>query len=279
MSHLLEEKGDKDYNFQATDSLEERVSVFFDEYYCHSDESDDRRCLEYDQSDGDDDSRHPEERTLYWESQYSLLQEVLERYSLTGSKLRREIRRTIDMAKETDYCHCPKPKTDHGCNYCLRRTVVKILRENGINASSCSSKWRNTKKFLQGSHEYIEVMGSTSSRKKAQKIPYLVELEFRDQFEIAKPCHEYRKLLSLLPEYYIGKADCLNAVVRIVCGAAKRSMKEKKIHMGPWRETSFMLMKWSKVPLTEPHDKFPPISPPPPSQSQFLVAPPAVVVT
>lgn len=117
----------------------------------------------------------------------------------------------------------------------------------------------------------MEVIRSTSSRKK--QIPYLVEVEFRDQFEIAKPCEEYRKLLSLLPEYYIGKVDYLNAVVRIVCGAAKRSMKEKKIHMGPWRETSFMLMKWSKPPLTEPSEKFRPIS------SRFSSAPPAVEVT
>lgn len=140
---------------------------------------------------------------------------------------------------------------------------------------------------FSGSHEYMEVIGFTSSRKK--QIPYIVEVEFRDQFEIAKPCEEYRKLLSLLPEYYIGKADCLNAVVRIVCGAAKRSMKEKKIHMGPWRETSFMLMKWStssslhkdhNLPFAESSQKFRQISPsPPPTQAQFPTAPPAVVVT
>ncbi|XP_062099497.1 uncharacterized protein LOC133805354 [Humulus lupulus] len=275
---MLEEKNvkDKDRNFECMDSLEERVSVFFDEHYC-SGESDHHPCLEYDhQSNGDD----PEERTFYWESQYFLLQEVLERYNLTGSKLRREIGRAIDTAKETDYCHCAKPKTihGHGCNHCLRRMVVKDLREKGINASLCSSKWRHTKKIPQGCHEYIEVIGNTPTQKK--QIPYIVEVEFRDQFEIAKPCDEYGKLLSLLPEYYIGKTDCLNAVVRIICGSAKRSMKEKKIHMGPWRETSFMLMKWSS---TLPLNNFPPISPPSPSpsakQSHFSAAPPAVVVT
>ncbi|KAK9950243.1 hypothetical protein M0R45_005744 [Rubus argutus] len=37
----------------------------------------------------------------------------------------------------------------------------------------------------------------------------------------------------------------LNAIVRVVCDAAKQSMKESRIHMGPWRKRRFMLMKWS----------------------------------
>lgn len=87
------------------------------------------------------------------------------------------------------------------------------------------------------------MVASTPSRKKHMK--FLMELEFRDQFKIAKACEEYHKLVSQLPEYYIGKPDHLNAIVRVVCDAAKKSMKEKKIHMGPWRKRSFMLMKWS----------------------------------
>ncbi|EXB75380.1 hypothetical protein L484_012754 [Morus notabilis] len=273
-----------DSNIECMDSLEERVSVFFDEY---SEEYPDR-CFEYDQFDDgdhhDQDSQDPEERrTLYWESQHSLLQEVLERYSSTGSKLRKEISRTTDMAREAGSCYCQKTKNE-GCNHCLRRTVVDMLRDQGINATLCTSKWRDTKKFPRGSHEYIEVMGSTSSGKK--KIPYIVEVEFRDQFEIAKPCQEYQKIVRELPEYYLGKPDYLYAIVRIVCDTAKTSMKERKIHMGPWRKTNFMLMKWSansiidqKLKFTESSDKFRPLSPARKLCSQFSAALPAVVVT
>lgn len=127
------------------------------------------------------------------------------------------------------------------------------------------------------------MIASTSSRKK--HIPYIVEVEFRDQFEIAKPCDEYQKILSELPEYYIGKLENLYTIVRIVCNAAKTSMKERKIHMGPWRKTSFMLMKWStnsvidqKLKFTESSDKFMPLSPSRQLHSQFAIAPPAVIV-
>ena len=94
-----------------------------------------------------------------------------------------------------------------------------------------------------GSHEYIEVVANTAGRKK--QIPFLIELEFRTEFEMAKACDEYRKLIAQLPKTFIGKPDYLHAVLRVVCDAAKRSMKEKKIHMGPWRKRSFMQMKWS----------------------------------
>lgn len=96
---------------------------------------------------------------------------------------------------------------------------------------------------LAGRHEYIEILTVAPGRKK--QLPFVVELEFRDQFEIAKASDEYKKLVAQLPEIYIGKAEYLRTLVRILCDAAKRFMEEKKIHMGPWRTRSFMEMKWS----------------------------------
>lgn len=115
------------------------------------------------------------------------------------------------------------------------------------------------------------MIASTSKTKK--QIPFLIELEFRDQFQIAKACEEYQKLVSCLPEFYIGKQEYLTAIVRVMCGAAKKSMKEKKMHLGPWRKRSFMQMKWSSFNPTYPHTQA--------SKSHlcFSEAPTAVVVT
>ncbi|XP_059450764.1 uncharacterized protein LOC132181524 [Corylus avellana] len=219
-------------------SLEEKlVSVFFGE-----DVGDSSEPEEYLESDGNGDSSDPLERNLYWESQEALLQEILEHYNSTSSNVRQEIFRIIEIAGKEDFCKCSKPSFD-GCIHCFRRGVVNLLCDKGFRATLCTSKWTHTKKYPGGSHEYIEVIVSTPSRKK--QMPFLIELEFRDQFKIAKACDKYHKLVSQLPEYYIGKPDYLNAIVRVVCDAAKRSMKEKKMHMGPWRKTSFMQMKWS----------------------------------
>lgn len=96
---------------------------------------------------------------------------------------------------------------------------------------------------MAGSHEYIEVI--VRSQGKKRRVVFLIEIEFKDEFKMAKACDEHKKLIELLPESYIGKPEHLNAIVSIMCDAAKRSTAEKKIHMGPWRKKSFMQMKWS----------------------------------
>ncbi|CAI9757774.1 unnamed protein product [Fraxinus pennsylvanica] len=182
------------------------------------------------------------ERTIYWESQESLLQEILERYSSSGVKFRKEINRHVEMATDSNFCDCPNPKLT-GCSNCLRRRLVNQLCNKGFNAKLCTSKWSRTPKIPGGMHEYIEVIASTEGRKK--QIPLLIEIGFQDEFMMAKACDEYCALINQLPKIYIGKPEHLNAIVHVVCDAAKRSTTEKKVHMGPWRKRSFMQMKWS----------------------------------
>ncbi|XVE60702.1 hypothetical protein DITRI_Ditri05aG0149200 [Diplodiscus trichospermus] len=222
-------------------SLEEKVSEFLQDIdFAESD-----ACLNAtDDGYGSDGNEpyDPLQHTLYWESQEALLQEILERYVLTGTKLRQEIYGIIEVARETGFCSCTKPSFD-GCPNCLRKKVITLLCERGLKASLCVSRWKHTRKHPGGKHEYIEVIASTQGRKK--QIVFVIELEFRGQFEIAKASDEYSKLVEQLPECYVGKADYLNAIVGVMCDATKRSMEEKKLHIGPWRKRSFMQMKWS----------------------------------
>ncbi|RDX95852.1 hypothetical protein CR513_21567, partial [Mucuna pruriens] len=226
------------------ESLEEKVYMFMDEEYSYSNESSELQyCVEDLLWENTTDSHHSTERTLYWESQVALLQEILERYQLSGSKLRVEVGRIIKEVKASDFCSCRLKAEYSDCITCLRRRVVSGLRDRGFNTNLCISKWGTTKKIPGGCHEYIEVIGSTSTRKK--QIHFLIELELKEQFQIAKAGEKYKKLVSCLPEFYIGKAEYLSAIVRVMCNAAKKSMKEKKMHVGPWRKSSFMQMKWS----------------------------------
>ncbi|ESW28994.1 hypothetical protein PHAVU_002G035300 [Phaseolus vulgaris] len=229
------------------DSLEEQVFMFIDEQYYHyhsnfSNESElqvEEDLWWQDNSDSDDSSQ----RTLYWESQVALLQEILEHYSQSGSKLRREVGRIIEEVKGSDFCSCYKANF-LDCSTCLRREIVTKLRDRGFTTNLCVSKWETTKKFPGGCHEYIEVFANTSSKK--NQIRILIELELREQFQIAKASENYQDLVSCLPEFYIGKPEFLTAIIRVMCNAAKKSMKEKKMHVGPWRKSSFMKMKWAE---------------------------------
>ncbi|KAL6961945.1 hypothetical protein U1Q18_036904 [Sarracenia purpurea var. burkii] len=185
------------------------------------------------------------ERADYWQAQDSLIQEMLEQHYSTGRNFRQKISEIIELARETNSCQCADPKAGGSCccSKCLRQGVVGSLCSHGFNATLCTSKWRSTPKLPAGTHEYIEVIARTQSRKK--QVPFLIELGFRDEFKMAKACDEYHGLVNRLPEIYVGRADHLNAIVRVVCDAAKRSAAEKRIHMGPWRKRNFMQKKWS----------------------------------
>ncbi|XP_019151830.1 PREDICTED: uncharacterized protein LOC109148547 isoform X2 [Ipomoea nil] len=183
-------------------------------------------------------------RSLYWESQEALLQEILENYKLSGTKVREGIYKIIERVTTTtnNYCECPLPRLE-SCAKCLRLRAVNELRNKGFTATLCTSKWNQTDKKLGGRHEYIEVIVSTQGRKK--QVPLVIELNLRDEFKMGKSCEEYCRMVEQLPQMYIGKGEYLNAIVRAVCDAAKKSASEQRIHIGPWRKTSFMLMKWS----------------------------------
>lgn len=82
-----------------------------------------------------------------------------------------------------------------------------------------------------------------SSTKKGE-VRVIIELNFRAEFEMARANEEYNKLVLRLPEVFIGKVERLTNVIKILCTAAKKCMKEKKMHMGPWRKQRYMQAKW-----------------------------------
>jgi len=96
--------------------------------------------------------------------------------------------------------------------------------------------------FLEGEHTYLEVRDDLSKSKREVKV--VIELSFRGEFEMACASEEYKQLIKRLPEVFVGKAERLRALVKIMCSAAKRCMKEKKMHIGPWRKHKYMQAKW-----------------------------------
>ncbi|KAL1568373.1 hypothetical protein AAHA92_03746 [Salvia divinorum] len=187
----------------------------------------------------DDCGGEAEERRIYWESQHLLLQEILKQYNAVGSKLREEMKRQIEIARESSRS-----------TLCLRRAAVNQLCSKGLNAALCFSHWKPTHNTPAGWHEYIEVRVNTQGKKK--QIPFVVEVGFMEEFRMAKASEEYKKLIKQVPEMYIGKWEHMKAIIRLLCEAAKKSSEEQKIHMGPWRNKTFMQMKWSPSSSSNP---------------------------
>lgn len=72
----------------------------------------------------------------------------------------------------------------------------------------------------------------------------IVDIDFRSQFELARPTSAYTKLSNILPPIFVGKEEKLKKVVSLLCSAAQQSLIERGLHIPPWRKSSYMQSKW-----------------------------------
>ncbi|KAM7264255.1 hypothetical protein ACFE04_001938 [Oxalis oulophora] len=176
-----------------------------------------------------------EEKRVFWENQNELLQATLYRTSSLESRIRVV---TKDALKEIgNICGCGKSGC---CKTCLMRKVCDKLGDSGYNSAICKSKWRTNPFIPSGEHTFLDVVENS----KRGDIRVIIELNFRAEFELAKANEEYNRLVARLPEVFVGKVERLQNVIKIVCSAAKKCMKEKKMHLGPWRKQRYMQAKW-----------------------------------
>ncbi|KAJ7569701.1 hypothetical protein O6H91_01G089200 [Diphasiastrum complanatum] len=126
---------------------------------------------------------------------------------------------------------------------CLNRLIVQQLRNLGYNAAICKSRWDAVGWLPGGAHEYIDVYRDDSAIDSSYD-RVIIDIEFSEQFEIARPTRQYRAVFELLPTLFVGRADRLEQILAIMCEAAKLSLKKKHIHLPPWRTLEYMQAKW-----------------------------------
>lgn len=73
---------------------------------------------------------------------------------------------------------------------------------------------------------------------------FLIDVDFRSEFEIARQTSSYKALLQSLPLIFVGKSDRIRQIVSMVSEAAKQSLKKKGMHFPPWRKADYMRAKW-----------------------------------
>ncbi|KAM7276278.1 hypothetical protein ACFE04_018144 [Oxalis oulophora] len=179
----------------------------------------------------------------FWETQEQLLQATVCRTSSLETKIRQA---TKDALMEINSaggdgvrCICHVPVTG-SCRSCLQREISIRLQNIGFDCSVCKSKWRSSPGIPSGEHTYLEVV----DKSKKCEIRVVIELNFRAEFEIARASDDYQRLIRRLPEVFIGKSERLRNLIKILCGATKKCMKDKKVHLGPWRKHKYMQAKW-----------------------------------
>ncbi|GMN50788.1 hypothetical protein TIFTF001_019944 [Ficus carica] len=185
-----------------------------------------------------------EKDNRFWETQHNLLQATLRRTSSLESKIRNGTKQLIKEKQISGTaCGCGRQTAMTACRSCLMREVSGRLRNDGYNSAVCKSKWRRSPDIPSGEHTFLDVLSNSSSKKGAE-VRVIIELNFRAEFEMARASEEFNRLVEKLPEVFVGKVERLNSVIKIMCSAAKKCMREKKMHMGPWRKQRYMQAKW-----------------------------------
>ncbi|CAA7050152.1 unnamed protein product [Microthlaspi erraticum] len=196
------------------------------------------------ESDADNDTPgcNSEENRTFWHEQEQLLQATLYRTSSIETKIRQATKEALKEVRSKGLqCVCRTPVTG-GCRSCLRSEVCHRLRDAGYDCVISKSKWRSSHEIPAGEHEYLEIVDKSGSKK--GEIRVVIELSFRAEFEMARGSEEYKRLVGILPEVYVGKTERLKSLIKMLCAAAKKCMKDKKMHMGPWRKHKYMQAKW-----------------------------------
>lgn len=150
-----------------------------------------------------------------------------------------DVMEALRMAKDsqpTGLCNMAA----HDCSgSCLRRAVMARLRCLGYNAAICKSRWDHSRGFPGGDYEYIDIIADHIGRERL-----IVDVDFRGQFQIARPTQLFSAALKLVPAVFVGKADRLQQLVDLMSDATKWSLKSCGMHLPPWRKTDYMRAKW-----------------------------------
>ncbi|CAJ1903014.1 unnamed protein product [Sphenostylis stenocarpa] len=119
---------------------------------------------------------------------------------------------------------------------CCRKIVTEGLLALGYDASVCKSRWEKSTFCPAGEYEYIDVI--------MEKERMVVDVDFRSEFEIARPTKTYKTILQTLPYVFVGTCDRLQSIVAIASEAAKLSLKKRCMHVPPWRKVEYVRAKW-----------------------------------
>jgi uncharacterized protein (TIGR01615 family) len=92
-----------------------------------------------------------------------------------------------------------------------------------------------------GEYEYIDVEVKCNGQYVERLI---VDVDFQDQFVLARATPNHLTALKLLPTVFVGTTKRLEQILQIMSESVKVSLKQNSMPLPPWRTLDFMTSKW-----------------------------------
>ncbi|KAI3451511.1 hypothetical protein Pfo_008176 [Paulownia fortunei] len=163
-------------------------------------------------------------------SEYYILQEIVE----SGTNAEVDVLGSVIK-------HVRKKLVAAGKIIGQKKWLVKNLKKEGYNASLCHTYWPAALNCPGGEYEYIDIL---CEGRKGCASRVIVDIDFKSQFELARPTSDYKELCDMLPSIFVGDEQKLNKIISILCGEAKNSFRERGLNVPPWRTPCYMHSKW-----------------------------------
>ncbi|KAH6557868.1 hypothetical protein KP509_1Z089200 [Ceratopteris richardii] len=187
--------------------------------------------------------KNHEAHTLAEENVYEILEGVSSCASDPELHLLLDVARAVEAELELMPLHEDECRSIN--RNLLKRSVMHRLRQIGHNAAICKSRWKHSDGLPAGDYEYIDiVIDAPKQGSKPKQDRFIVDIDFKAQFEIARASKYYSKLLNVLPKLFVGKAERLKQVLKIMSNAAKDSLQEQGLLLPPWRKYKYLQAKW-----------------------------------
>ncbi|CAL5386801.1 unnamed protein product [Camellia sinensis] len=135
-------------------------------------------------------------------------------------------------------------KSDSCSASCIRLSLVKLLQSSGYDAAICATKWQVVGKIPGGEHEFIDVINHCEDGCSER---YIIDIDFRSHFEIARAVRSYDVVLRALPPVYVGSISKLKQLLQAMVEASRLSLKQNSMPLPPWRSLAYLQAKWEST--------------------------------
>eukprot|EP01026_Neomeris_dumetosa_P061663 TRINITY_DN58218_c1_g1_i1.p1 TRINITY_DN58218_c1_g1~~TRINITY_DN58218_c1_g1_i1.p1 ORF type:complete len:366 (-),score=29.50 TRINITY_DN58218_c1_g1_i1:255-1352(-) len=123
---------------------------------------------------------------------------------------------------------------------CTPQCLRSVLENRGYVTRHITNQGGGPDLWKRLEHDFVLVTGCEQD-----STPIIVDTEFQNQFQIAKPSQEYKRVFDTIPPVFIGTQQDLSEIVKIVVRAMQASFRENGLNTPPWRSFLSLQSKWS----------------------------------
>ena len=150
------------------------------------------------------------------------VQAATEKYCLAASP--RDVPRRADFLK-----YVAAYLASHGYAVTIRTTV------GGGNGADCLRNLRHTFLLVGGRSEWGHHHAAHD---------LVIEPNFREHFDVARPTERYRDFHESIPSIFVGSLECMNRAVELITRCMAASFEEVGLAIPTWRQHHALISKW-----------------------------------